>query len=67
MLKLALDECRMRGFGSVDIVPYQGNDAAVRVIRKNGGVLKERFVEDGVWSERYTIAFDSTCERIETF
>lgn len=55
LLKLALNICRNRGFISVDIVPYKGNDAVVRVICKNGGVLKETFADDDVWSERYLI------------
>ena len=55
MLALALDQCRSRGFSYVEIVPYKGNDAVVKVILRNGGVLVESFCEDGVWSERYAI------------
>lgn len=56
MLKLALDHCRRMGFESVDIVPYRGNDVVIKVIRNNGGVLRDEFCEDGVWSERYSVS-----------
>lgn len=55
MLRLALDECRDRGMRSVEIVPYQGNEAVVKVITRNGGVLKDSFFEDDLWSERYSV------------
>ena len=56
IVKLALDECRRRGFRTVDIVPYRGNEAMEKIIQNNGGTLRESFLEDGAWSDRYSIA-----------
>ncbi len=55
MLKLALEKCREMGMKTVDIVPYKGNEGAVQTILKNGGVLKEEFLDEDTWSLRYTI------------
>ena len=55
MLKLALAKCHEMGITKVDIVPYDGNHSAVKVIEKNGGVLVDEFVEDGKKSLRYQI------------
>ena len=55
MLKLALEKCREFGMSTVDIVPYKGNEAAVKTILKNGGVFLEEFLDDGEASLRYQI------------
>lgn len=55
MLELALVKCREMGITKVDIVPYDGNHGAVKVIEKNGGTLVDEFFEDGKKSLRYRI------------
>lgn len=61
MLKLALEKCRDMGFKNVEIVPYKGNNGAVKTILNNGGILIDEFCEKrfrlqkGVWSQRYEI------------
>lgn len=55
MLELALAKCREMGITTVDIVPYDGNHGAVKVIEKNGGVPVDEFFEDGRKSLRYQI------------
>ncbi len=63
MLKLALDQCREMGMEAVDIVPYKGNDSAIKIILNNGGVLTEEFLDDGNWSLRYTITLSHSTNR----
>ncbi len=55
MLELALAKCHEMGITKVDIVPYDGNHGAVKVIEKNGGVLVDEFFDDGKKSLRYQI------------
>ncbi|MBR4992023.1 MAG: GNAT family N-acetyltransferase [Clostridia bacterium] len=55
MLQLALEKCREMGLTCVEIVPYKGNEGAVRTILKNGGTLLEEFLDDGEPSLRYQI------------
>lgn len=55
MLELALEKCREMGFKSVEIVPYKGNNGAIKTILKNGGILIDEFCEKRVWSQRYEI------------
>ena len=55
MLKLALEKCKEMGMSKVDIVPYKSNKGAIRVILKNGGVLKEEFYDENILSLRYSI------------
>lgn len=55
MLGLALEKCREMGMQSVEVVPFKGNEGAIKTILHNGGTLVEEFLEDGVWSLRYTI------------
>jgi predicted acetyltransferase len=55
LLQLALEKCREMGFERVELVPYKGNEGAVGVILKHGGVLLEEFYDDGDLSLRYAI------------
>lgn len=55
LLRLALEKCREMGFTRVELVPYKGNDGAVGIILKHGGVLLEEFLDDGELSLRYAI------------
>ena len=56
MLQLALEKCREMGMKFVEIVPYKGNDSAVKTILKNGGIFVEAFQDDGEASLRYRIS-----------
>ena len=56
MLTLALGKCREMGMEYVEIVPYKGNDSAVKTILKNGGIFVEEFLDDGESSLRYRIS-----------
>ena len=56
MLRLALEKCRELGMKYVEIVPYKGNDSAVKTILKNGGTFVEIFQDDGEESLRYRIS-----------
>ena len=55
MLRLALDICRDTEFKSVEIVPYENNYGAIKMILYNGGKLKEKFCDDGKTSLRFEI------------
>ena len=50
MLKLALEKCKAMGINKVYIVPYKNNDAAIKAILKNGGVIKEEFYDEDILS-----------------
>lgn len=57
-MKLFLEipnESREMGFERVELVPYKGNEGAVSIILKHGGVLQEEFFDDGDLSLRYAI------------
>ncbi len=56
MLQLALEKCQEMGMKFVEIVPYKGNDSAVKTILKNGGIFVEAFQDDGEASLRYRIS-----------
>lgn len=47
MLRLALGECKIRGFEKVHIAPYKDNAAAVKTVINNGVYLTEEFTENG--------------------
>ena len=55
MLRIALDICRDTEFKSVEIVPYENNQSAIKTILYNGGKLKEKFCDDGKTSLRFEI------------
>ena len=59
MLRLALDICRDTEFKSVEIVPYENNQGAIKTILNNGGKLKEKFCDDGKTSLRFEIDLQS--------
>ena len=55
MIALALDECARLGIGRVLMCCDKDNIASARTIIKNGGVLENEVVDDGVVVERYWI------------
>lgn len=55
MLRLALQECKIRGIKKVHIAPYKDNKAAIQTILNNGGCLIEEFIDDGRLSLKYEI------------
>lgn len=62
MLRLALDICKDNGLTSIEIVPYENNKSAIKTILNNGGVLQEKFFEDGRCSLRYSIELQNLYE-----
>lgn len=65
MLRLALRICRDNGLTSVEIVTDENNEGAIKTILNSGGVLKEKFFEDGRWSLRYIVSTE--LQRSENF
>ena len=55
MIRLALVECRRLGIERVLMVCDKENIGSARSIVKNGGVLENEIVEDGVIEQRYWI------------
>ena len=55
MIALALEECRRLGINRVLIVCDKDNVGSARSIPKNGGVLENEILDDGVWEQRYWI------------
>ena len=55
MLRLALSRCLDMGIQRVQIVPDKSNKGAAQTIVRNGGMLLERFRENGVRKLRYEI------------
>lgn len=55
MIALALAECRKLGIPKVLMVCDQENVGSRRSIEKNGGVLENEVLVDGVWEQRYWI------------
>ena len=55
MVALALDECRKLGLGHILMVCDKENIPSARTIQKNGGVLENEIIEDGVIEQRYWI------------
>jgi len=58
MIRLALDKCRLLGIYRVLMVCDKDNIGSARSIRKNGGVLENEPVVDGVVQQRYWITLD---------
>lgn len=58
MVALALEECRKLGISKVLMVCDRENIASRRTIEKNGGVLENEVLVDGVWEQRYWITLD---------
>ncbi len=55
MIALALDECRKLGIREVLMCCDKDNVASARTIEKNGGVLENEVLDDGVPVLRYWI------------
>ena len=55
MIALALEECRTLGNNRVLMVCDKANVGSARSIQKNGGVLENEILDDGVWEQRYWI------------
>ena len=55
MIALALEECRRMGILKVLMVCDKENIASRRTIEKNGGVLENEVLVDGVWEQRFWI------------
>lgn len=55
MIKLALEECRKLGIDKVLMVCDKDNIGSARSIQKNGGILENEVVVDGVIKQRYWI------------
>lgn len=58
MVALALEECRKLGISKVLMVCDRDNIASRRTIEKNGGVLENEVLVDGVWEQRYWISLE---------
>ena len=54
-LRLALEKCRAMGLGLVLITCDKGNIGSARVIQKNGGVLEDERILDGIVFQRYWV------------
>lgn len=55
MIALALEECRRLGILRVLMVCDRNNIASARIIQKNGGILENEIVVNGVVEQRYWI------------
>ena len=55
MIKLALEECKKLGLDKVLMVCDKDNIGSARSIKKNGGVLENEVLVDGVLEQRYWI------------
>lgn len=55
MIELALEECRKLGLDKVLMVCDKENIGSAKSIMKNGGVLENEIVVDGVTEQRYWI------------
>lgn len=55
MIALALDECRKLGLGRVLMTCDKTNVGSAKSIIKNGGVLENEVLDDGVLEQRYWI------------
>ena len=55
LVALALEECRKLGIDRVLMVCDRENTASAKTIRRNGGVLENEVVVDGVTEQRYWI------------
>ena len=55
MIKLALEECKKLGLDKVLMVCDKDNIGSARSIKKNGGVLENEVLVDGMLEQRYWI------------
>ena len=55
MIRLALEECKILGINKVLMVCDKDNIASAKSIIKNGGILENEVIENGVIEQRYWI------------
>ena len=55
MIALALQECQKLGIKKVLMCCDKENTASARTIIKNGGILENEVLDNGVWIQRYWI------------
>ena len=55
MIVLALQECQKLGIKKVLMCCDKENTASARTIIKNGGILENEVLDNGVWIQRYWI------------
>lgn len=55
MIRLALEECKKLGINKVLMVCDKDNIASARSIQKNGGILENEVLVDGIVEQRYWI------------
>jgi predicted acetyltransferase len=55
MIAMALDECRKLGIRKVLMVCDKENIASAKSIRRNGGILENEVLVDGITEQRYWI------------
>ena len=60
LVAMALEECRRMGISKVLMVCDKENIASRRTIEKNGGVLENEVLVDGIWEQRYWIELEET-------
>lgn len=58
MIRLALQECKKIGLTRVLMVCDKDNIGSAKSIQKNGGVLENEIVEDGIIEQRYWIEIE---------
>ena len=55
MIRLALEECKKLGLNKVLMVCDKDNIGSARSIQKNGGILENEVLVDGILEQRYWI------------
>lgn len=55
MIRMALQECRKLGIDRVLMVCDRDNIASAKSIIRNGGMMENEVLVDGVWEQRYWI------------
>lgn len=55
MIALVLQECQKLGIKKVLMCCDKENIASARTIIKNGGILENEVLDNGVWIQRYWI------------
>lgn len=64
MLALAVEECRRLGIANILVCCDKSNTASARTIVKNGGILENEIVDDGVPVQRYWIYSSTEKDRV---
>lgn len=58
MIKLALEECKKLGLDKVLMVCDKNNIGSAKSIQKNGGILENEVLVDGILEQRYWIEIE---------